>query len=348
MIGVVRFRRPFAFFLLKSSLFSASQSARPPMKISITAQDTKVLAKAESMDVGARPPAATDPYAAAARALEEAQRAFTSALATPMVPVYVAQELRDEITALKIAAEKDRTTIAGLGKAADEAAKGHKAELERKTNAFRRILAKEKELRAAAVTEREAIKTQCAALEAENQALLEERKSLTLSLQGMIQTMQREPVPVPVKPTGLIPASWTVATAPPSITVSKPAVPVAQHASYTINSVPPRKRQRTESAPTAPRAAASVANIDTTSTDAPARFRCAGFPPRLVKAPIRPASTAGMLGGRDGDLPRSGARSALSPLLHDLIPRTTLVLFLAALAGCTWVFLAEYVVRASR
>ncbi|KAJ7663221.1 hypothetical protein DFH06DRAFT_1128548 [Mycena polygramma] len=258
-------------------------AARPQMEMSITPQDTKPSTKVESMDVGARP--TTDPYAAAARALEQAQLAFTTALATPML--LLKRQLR---------LERDRTTIAALGKAADEAAKAHKAELEARTNAFRRLLAKDRELlatqRAASVTEREAITTQCAALQAEKQALLEERKSMTLNLQGMIQTMQRQPVPVPVKPTSLVPASGTALTVgPPSSAVSNRGPASSRQvlppdAPSAIDSIPSRKRQRTESAPTAPPAVGAAASVagNTKSTDAaPAALNTS--PTRLPLSP---------------------------------------------------------------
>jgi hypothetical protein len=147
-------------------------------------------------------------YVAAAQALEQAQRAFSAALATPeppIIPVAEVEALRAEITALREAADRDRATIDNLWKDAEESCRSLNALRAQKDAALeleRTALAKENELLA----------TQRTAFEAEKKAMVEERKSIAQGLHRMIQIIQPNPFPTPAQLATVVPANGTVLT----------------------------------------------------------------------------------------------------------------------------------------
>ncbi|KAJ6477873.1 hypothetical protein C8R47DRAFT_643828 [Mycena vitilis] len=155
-------------------------------------KDTKPFPKTEPIKPDAGGTLKADPCATAAQALEHAQRALIAAhaaLATTklhMVPASVAQELRDEITTLKTAAERDRTTIADLQKAA-EVHDAFRGETTAQVAALRATLAQERKQHA---EERESVANERASLEAEKQALLEERHLIAQNLHRMSRDVQ--------------------------------------------------------------------------------------------------------------------------------------------------------------
>ncbi|KAJ7908932.1 hypothetical protein B0H13DRAFT_2661753 [Mycena leptocephala] len=160
----------------------------------------------------------SDPYAADARALTEAQRVLSVARSTPQIPITSAEvaenqanALRAEISALKQSLAQERVHIDDLRAVADTAIKEmkstlqkmqtlnemHKREIMEKMNASQRSMAEEYELLM--------IKQQFLALEWDRGGL-DDRISIAQNLHQMIQLVQTSPFPVAAETAVLVPA----------------------------------------------------------------------------------------------------------------------------------------------
>ncbi|KAJ7450664.1 hypothetical protein B0H11DRAFT_2076781 [Mycena galericulata] len=229
-------------------------------------------------------PPADDAYAAAALALEQAQRALATMRAKPPVatiPVAEAEkqlnELRDTATAMQRAAERDGHEIDELRRVAGEVRKERdvvRSELERRLReiadmkeahererstivAMRASLTKDREAlqaeRETLAEDRERLDAQGAAIEAENQVLLDNRNIIAQNLQRMGQLVQRDSLPPTPEAVGRIrPIATGVAalSVPDMVSNGLPSVPSRRRPTSVSTSIPSRNRPATEMAST--------------------------------------------------------------------------------------------------
>ncbi|KAJ7489792.1 hypothetical protein B0H11DRAFT_2012422 [Mycena galericulata] len=220
-------------------------------------------------------PSADDAYAAAALALEQAQRALsTMRVKPPVATIPVAEaakqlnELRETIAAMQGAAQRDGHEIDELQRVAGEVRKERddvRSELERKLGeiadmkeahererqtivAMRASLTEDREaLQAEQETlaeNRERLNAQRVAVEAENQVLLDNRNIIAENLQRMGQLVQRDPLPpAPEAVAPILPDSDRVSNGLAS-------VPSRRRSTSVSTSIPSRNGPATQMSPT--------------------------------------------------------------------------------------------------
>ncbi|KAJ7432371.1 hypothetical protein B0H11DRAFT_2126434 [Mycena galericulata] len=267
-------------------------------------------------------PHADDVYAAAALALEQAQRALSTMRAKPTVatiPVAEAEkklnELRATVAAMQGAAVRDGHEIDELRRVAGEARKERdvvRSELERRLReianmkeahererptivAMRASLTKDLEAlqaeRETLAEDRERLNAQRAAIEADNQVLLDNRNIIAQNLQRMGQLVQRDPLPpTPEAVARIRPTATGVAapSVPDMVSNGLPSVPSCRRPTSVSTSIPSRNRPSTQisSTPSAPEAHDS----DSDSHNPPKRQRTGPMASPGVSLTARPTS----------------------------------------------------------
>ncbi|KAJ7020529.1 hypothetical protein C8F04DRAFT_1143783 [Mycena alexandri] len=274
--------------------------------MSSRSQSSVKLEGTESMEVNPAP--AADPYAVAALALAEAQRALSAARSAPnlMVPASVAEKqascLRAEIAALKESSARDQATMDELRQRADDATKHREADLEILKGAREAMANKFAELakdqaavkleRESLSKERELLSSERSAFEAERAAgrksVLDVRKNVVQNLHRMIQMVQPDPFATAPQAATLVPvvnicvqtSEGTKSTPPPSQKVTQgtstnpiaPEIPVFPKTPerVPVGCTPNSIPPVQPTAPTAQKSRELVANNHPTSSTLPA------------------------------------------------------------------------------